>query len=594
MQLSSPEAPKVAGISGNKTWHCGTLTYGKAGLAMLFAFLLWGDFCFTLMESVVPSILPLKFKELGAPNWLMGVLLTTVPGAMSMVMGPWVSFKSDRFRSRWGRRIPFIVVTMPFLCISLAFMGWSDDLTGILRQWSPALRECAPTTTTICLIALFLSLFKFFDCFVNSVFWYLFNDVVPAEFLGRFMGAFRFVGIGAGALYNWFIFKYAESYMREIFIGSAVLYFVGFGIMCFFVREGKYPPIEGESEKENKGGGGLKTFFKESFSHKFYWYMFVSGAFMSIAVSIALFDIFFCREMGLSLDQIGKLGAIKSVVVMVAILFMASFVDRWHPLRLTVYSAVFGLIGTLVGGVWIFVTLPGDYFFWISLGGGLAGILLAAITTVAGLPCFMRLFPKSRFGQFCSAQGICRHVCSLVSGIAAGLFMDVMKWLCHGSDFAYRFGFVWASVFCAIGVFFLILAYREWYRLGGDRHFHPPAPWSPKGFEEMPITSTIGPQLKWLKISFLFFDGILFLSVLCTPFMMWWMQTKHAFFAFKWYGLLVLPLSVLTCCWWIVLKKSIYTDIAAARAGSPLRNGIPHHGVLLLVGIQYFILLAMW
>jgi hypothetical protein len=172
--------------------------------------------------------------------------------------------------------------------------------------------------------------------------------------------------------------------------------------------------------------------------------------------------------------------------------------------------------------------------------------------------------------------------------------MDVMKWLCHGSDFAYRFGFIWASVFCAIGVFFLILAYREWYRLGGDRHFHPPAPWSPKGFEEMPITSTIGPQLKWLKISFLFFDGILFLSVLCTPFMMWWMQTKHAFFAFKWYGLLVLPLSVMTCCWWIVLKKSIYTDIAAARAGSPLRNGIPHHGVLLLVGIQYFILLAMW
>ncbi|MCX6985643.1 MAG: MFS transporter, partial [Lentisphaerae bacterium] len=76
-------------ISGSdKTWHCGTLTYGKAGLAMLFAFLLWGDFCFTLMESVVPSILPLKFKELGAPNWLMGVFLTTVPGAMSMVMGP--------------------------------------------------------------------------------------------------------------------------------------------------------------------------------------------------------------------------------------------------------------------------------------------------------------------------------------------------------------------------------------------------------------------------------------------------------------------------------------------------------------------------
>jgi MFS family permease len=578
----------------NKKYHCGTLSYTKAGLAMVFAFLLWGDFCFTLMEAVVPSILPLKFKELGAPNWLMGIFLTTVSGAMGMVMGPWVSFKSDRFRSRWGRRIPFIVLTMPFLCISLALMGWSDDLTVILRQWFPALREYAPATTTIALIALFLSMFKFFDNFVNSVFWYLFNDVVPAEFLGRFMGAFRFVGIAAGALYNWFIFKYAESHMREIFIGSAILYFVGFGIMCFFVREGQYPPLEGETDKENKGCGGLKTFFKESFSHKLYWFMFASGAFISLSSGITVFNIFFYREMGLTLAQIGKTAAVTSVVVMVAILFMASFVDRWHPLRLMVYAAVFGLIGTLANGVWLFVTLPYNYFFWINLGGVLSGVLLSAIVTVATLPCFMRIYPKSRFGQFCSARGLCWDLSSLVSGIAAGLFIDAMKWLYHGSDFAYRFNFAWSFVFYGISAFFIVLTYREWHRLGGDRHFHPPAPWSPNGVEEMPITSTIGPQSKWLKISFLFFDGIMLLSVFCTPVMMLWMHSKHAFFAFKWYGLLILPLSILTCCCWIVLKKSIYTDIAAARTGNPLRNGIPHHGILLLVGSKYFFLMGMW
>ncbi|MFA6102275.1 MAG: MFS transporter [Victivallaceae bacterium] len=595
MQISSSNVQKnIKDFDNKHTYHCGTLTYGKAGLAMLFAFLLWGDFCFTLMEAVVPSILPLKFKELGAPNWLIGICLTTVPGAMSMVMGPWVSFKSDRFRSRWGRRIPFIVLTMPFLCIFLALLGWSDNLAGMLRQWSPALREYAPATVTIGLIALFLAMFKFFDCFVNSVFWYLFNDVVPPQFLGRFMGAFRIVGIAAGALYNWFIFKYAESNMREIFIGVAVLYFIGFGIMCLCVREGQYPTVEGTAGGESKGWGGLKTFFKESFSHKFYWFRFAYAAFSTIAGSILVFNIFFQREMGLSLDQVGKMTAITSIVVMAAIVFMASFVDRWHPLRLTVYAAVFGLIGTLVSGVWLFVTLPGDCFFWISLGGGVAGILLSAIVTVAGLPCDMRLFPKSRFGQFCSAAGLARHVCNLAAGISAGLFIDVMKWFCHGSDFAYRFSFAWTFVFSAIGVFFLILVYREWLRLGGDSHFHPPASWSPTGVEEMPITSTIGPQSKWLKVSFLFFDSVMLLSVLSTPVMMWWMQTRHTFFAFKWYGLLVLPFSILSWCCWIVLKKSISTDIAAARTGKPLRNGIPHHGVLMLVGSQYLLLLGIW
>jgi len=54
-----------------KQYFVGTLSYTKVGLVWLFVWLLWGDFCFTLMEAVIPSIVPLKLKELGAPNWLM-------------------------------------------------------------------------------------------------------------------------------------------------------------------------------------------------------------------------------------------------------------------------------------------------------------------------------------------------------------------------------------------------------------------------------------------------------------------------------------------------------------------------------------------
>ena len=580
--------------TSSKTYHCGTLTYTKVGLVMLFGWLLWGDFCFTLMEAVVPSILPLKLKALGAPNWLMGVILTTVPGVLSMSVGPWVSFKSDRYRSRWGRRIPFILLTIPFLGAFLALLGWSDDLAKLLQTLAPPLREYAPATLTIGLISIFLILFKFFDMFVNSVFWYLFNDVVPTQFLGRFMGAFRIVGIGAGALYNWFIFQYANSHMREIFTGVALLYFIGLGLMCLMVKEGSYPPIEGESDKENKGWGGFLTFFRESFSHKFYWFRFLYTSIGAIGFSMSVFSVFFYQEMGLTFEQIGKTLAITSVTMMVAIIFMSAFVDRWHPLRLTAYAAVFGVIGSLVPGVWLFVTLPVNYYFWIGLGTSLAGTLLGAIVTTAGLPCEMRIFPQSRFGQFCSAQAMLRSACTTLSGVVAGLFIDLMKWLCHGSDFGFRWMFLWYSVFGAISAAFLVLTYREWLRLGGDRHFHPPAPWSDKGFEEMPITPTIGPQSKWLKIAFLFFDGVMVLSVFSTPVMMGWMWHKQAWFAFQWYGFLVLPLTILVWYWWVVLKKSIYRDMAAAREGKPLRNGIPHHGVLVLVGSQYLLLFGVW
>jgi hypothetical protein len=140
----------------------------------------------------------------------------------------------------------------------------------------------------------------------------------------------------------------------------------------------------------------------------------------------------------------------------------------------------------------------------------------------------------------------------------------------------------------------MVKVYLAWYRLGGDKHFKPPAPWSPKGFEEMPAVPIIGPQTRWLNISFMLFDGIMGLSVVSIPFLMWWMYSKQQMFAFKWYGLAVLPLSVLGLICWMVLKQKIRRDVAAAKAGSPLHNGIPHHGMLIILGSKFLLAVGVW
>ena len=440
MHVPPPVAQNVVTVSpGSKTYHCGTLTYTKIGLFMLFAWLLWGDFCFTLMEAVVPSILPLKLKALGCSNTLMAVILTAAPGVLNMTVCPYVSFKSDRYRSKWGRRIPFIIWTMPFLCASLALIGFSDDICGLLQRHSEYLRNTAPASITIALVAVFLIMFQFFNMFVGSVFWYLFNDVVPAQFLARFMGAFRIVGMGAGAIYNTLIFKYANTYMREIFVGAAILYFIGFGMACLMIKEGKYPPPEGESDKAGKGLRGLKTFFKESFSHRFYVFRFLATSFAAVAGAIGVFTIFFNRGMGLSLEQIGFLSAVGAIAGMAAMSLMAIFVDRWHPLRITVYGAVFSVLGNFISMVWIFVTLPGDYFFWLNIGNAVIGAFMLALVGVAGLPCEMRIFPQSRFGQFCSAQAMLRSTFTVVSGVLAGAFVDMVRYFCHDANIPWHF-----------------------------------------------------------------------------------------------------------------------------------------------------------
>ena len=62
---------------------------------------------------MVPSIMPLKLKALGYPNWRLGMIMTTVPGILNIGITPYLSFKSDRYRSKWGRRLPFIIWTLP-------------------------------------------------------------------------------------------------------------------------------------------------------------------------------------------------------------------------------------------------------------------------------------------------------------------------------------------------------------------------------------------------------------------------------------------------------------------------------------------------
>jgi hypothetical protein len=187
-----------------------------------------------------------------------------------------------------------------------------------------------------------------------------------------------------------------------------------------------------------------------------------------------------------------------------------------------------------------------------------------------------------------------RSMFVVVAGVISGLFIDGVKILCHGSDFAYRFIYIWLTVFIAISAALMVYTYREWYRLGGDRHFHPPAPWSPGGIEEMPVTPIVGPQSKWLNFSFILFDSIMALSTMGVVVFMWWMYAQHKMEAFKWYGWAILPLTVLAWMLWLALKASIRRDIHAAKNGLPLKNGIPHHGMLIIFAAKFLLAIGIW
>ena len=372
-------------------YRCGTLIYTKIGLASLFIWLLWGDFCYTLMETVIPSIIPLTLKNLDCKNWIMGIIITAIPNFMSMTVAPYIGVKSDRCRTRWGRRIPFIAASMPFLTVSLLLLGWSKEIAAWLHVTVPILQGMAPSMLAIVMIAIFMVLFQFFNQFLNAGFWSLFNDVVPPTHLARFAGAFKMVGTATGAFFSFFLFEYANTHSHEIFAGSAILYVVGFVAMLSMIREGSYPPLDEHQMKTSSRWQATKDFFKESFHERLYQLIFISGGVLAFAGVAWGFQVFFLLEMKMTLSEIGKYNAIIAVAAFVATYFAAVFVDRWHPLRVYTYVVIFSLTGPMMNWVWLFIDIPGRLFFWLSLAAQLLYAFMNALAGACLMPLQMRL-----------------------------------------------------------------------------------------------------------------------------------------------------------------------------------------------------------
>lgn len=459
-----------------QTYQAGTLTYSKPALVILFFWLLWGDFCFVLMETVTPSLMPLRFHALGASNTEMGLILGTIPAIIYSVLNPIVSFRSDRFRSRWGRRIPFLAVSLPFMVLSLISVAYAQPLALWMHdRLGPGVERLPTATVIIGTLSFFLIVFAIFNTLGAGMFWYLFNDVVPEHLLARFMSWFRIVSMGASAFYNFFIFRYAGTHSTEILVGAALLYLVGFGLMCLNVREGSYPPPPPYVDGGVGPWAAVKTYARECHSFRIYWDLWLSTFLGCIGGGVITFNLLFQLAIGLSLAEIGEMNGTLSLATGALILVSGWLADKYHPIRISLAGMLLGLLVVLPANlVWLFWHPSPRMTFWVAMfiNVGL-GAPLAALNGVWDPPMLMRLFPRTRYGQFCSANGIWRAVGAILGGVAAGSFLDLLTRF-QGKERAYFFIPLWQILFAIPSLYFFLRMYHSWKRRGGDNGYVPP------------------------------------------------------------------------------------------------------------------------
>lgn len=444
-----------------RRYAVGTLSYTLGGLIVLFCWLLWGDFAWSLKDRAVGPVATLMVKQFGVSDFFYGVLIISFPNLTNIFLGPVVSYFSDRHRGRMGRRIPFLASTLPFIVLGILGLGFSPQLGSWLSEKLGTEFLSAKGFSLIC-FSIFWVLFDFGNTLSGIIFTALVVDVVPQHFLGRFFGLFRGVSLFAGVLFNYFLLGYSGSHATLIFTGLAIVYAVGFGTLILKVREGEYPPPEDTGRISWNPLVIFRTYLKECFSNPYYRWVILALPIANMAnAPFNAYSIFHAQSLQIDLDNLGRYFAYTYIISLLLSYFLGMLADRFHPIRMGIVStAAYGLL-SLSG--YFFIRDELSFSIVFILHGVLAGSF-GTLTASYG----PRLFPNALFAQFNSAIWLFQSLSWVVVPPLVGMMLDV-------TGNRYNYALIMGAVFSVFGVFMLSVVLHKYNRLGGDLGYIPPA-----------------------------------------------------------------------------------------------------------------------
>ena len=421
--------------------------------------LILGGSCFGLLAwMMVPTVLPLSLSQFDASGATIGLIVGSIPSAMNFIMNPILSTTSDRTRTRWGRRIPFLVTATPFVAGFVILLGWTPQIAELLHGagFLPSVRL---QTLGILLLAFCAVLFQFFNLIVGSIYYYIFADVIPHRFIGRYMAAMNIGGMVTQLVFNLWVMPSVTDHLPWVYTVVGITYFVTFMLMCVFVKEGKYPPAE---RPENEGClyNWVALYFRQCYRHPFFIFLFLGTALNNASTTCRqVFNLLFAtRELGMDAAQYGKVMAVGAFVSMGGIMLTGWIMDKIHPLRVFLASGVIVILANIWGYYFVF-----DYHSFFTVG--IAIIAVYAIQNVSNGPVFVALFPPEKYGQFCSANAMLNSALLIFANYLGGIAIDL---------FGYRFIFVWDTLFTIAATVSLIYVYIKWKQYGGAEHYVAP------------------------------------------------------------------------------------------------------------------------
>ena len=359
---------------------------GRTGLIVLCALLLIGDLGWSLRERSVQELFKVHLLRFSQDATLLNVLIGARPALLALSLGPLIGAWSDRTRSRYGRRIPFVLGTAVVGTIGMLGMAASTSLWALALSWT---------------------VFEIATIVGNPLFMALINDTVPRPVLGRFFALFRIVSLATGAaFFALFFHNETVAVFQPLLATIAAVYLVCMLLVCWRVREPDHGPPPPTSWRPWQAGDQqwLPLFAAVSV-----------GAVALLPININAYNA--CAQFGVDADGFGGAIALTYAISIGLAWPLGWLADRYHPLR--VGTVVLGVYALCMLAAWRLVDGRTEFLVALVAHGVLAGCFLTG--TVSLLPA---LLPRGRFSQLAAVSASVTALLVVVSTVGLGALLD--------------------------------------------------------------------------------------------------------------------------------------------------------------------------
>ncbi|MFQ5614676.1 MAG: MFS transporter [Anaerolineae bacterium] len=337
----------------------------------------------------------------------------TLDNIAAVFIQPWIGVRSDKTRTRLGRRHPYILASAPvaalgFMLIPYAARAIPPNFTGQLD------RLTIPFALFIGALGITLLAAAVFRTPAVA----LMPDIVPSKYRSQANGIINLMG-GVGAILGFF----AGGLLFDIditlpFIAGGIVVILAAILVVTLIRE----PRRYETEDKPPDEVGVIDNLKEVWREDDKSMLFLLLAIFFWFVAFNVIETFFTSFAVFSLGQSpGRASVLLAVVGLTFMIFAvpAGFIAERFGRRPTI---IVGLVGmALAMGIIFFV--PSIIVLWICLA--LAGIMWALVN-INSLPMVVDSAPQHRLGAYTGLYYFSSMSAAVVGPVLVGGIIDLL------------------------------------------------------------------------------------------------------------------------------------------------------------------------